>query len=150
MNLSQNFTLAQLTFSQTAARLGIDNTPGPEIIEHLTAVAVGLERVQQLLGHPILISSGYRSPALNASIPGSAKTSAHMEGWAADFTCEKFGDPMAVCKAISESELMFDQLILEYGRWAHISFKPPMRRRTLTIYNAQQGYLLGLVEPTPK
>lgn len=129
MNLSNSFTLEQFTFSETAIRKGLDNTPNDEQIANLTDLAQSLERVQQLLG-PLHISSAFRSPKVNAAIGGSS-TSAHMEGYAADFTCPSFGTPLEVCKAIAASDLSFDQLIQE-GTWAHLSIDPRMRRELLT------------------
>lgn len=128
--LSRHFTLDELTFSQTAARRGIDNKPSREVVAHLTTLAEGLEKVRALLGGPIHISSGYRSPELNAAIRG-AKKSAHLEGYAADFTCPSFGSPREVVRAIAASVIEFDQCIQE-GAWVHISFDPDMRRQVLT------------------
>ena len=129
-NLSNSFTLEQLTFSETAVRKGLDNTPSPEQEANLVELAQALERVQLLLGFPLSIHSAYRSPKVNAAVGGSA-TSAHMEGYAADFTCPSFGTPLEVCKAIAASDLSFDQLIQE-GTWAHLSIDPRMRRELLT------------------
>lgn len=154
MNLSPNFTLEELVSSQTASRLNIDNTPSPEIIERLKMTCTKLEEVRLLLGHPIIVSSGYRSPRLNAAV-GGVTTSAHSEGYAADFLCPGFGSPLEVCKKIAASDLKFDQLIREYdnpdparsgqsGGWTHISFDPRMRRQLLSIFKAAQGYLPGL------
>src|SRR5882672_5064727 len=97
--LSPNFTLEEMIASQEGARRGIDNTPSPEIIEHLKEACTKLEEVRKVLGNrPILINSGYRSPKLNKAIKGAAK-SAHMSGYAVDFICPSFGDPLAVCQA---------------------------------------------------
>ena len=130
MNLTEHFTLEELTFSQMAARRGIDNTPSLEVVAHLTTLAEGLENVRTLLGAPIRITSGYRSPALNDAV-GGAKNSAHKEGYAADFICPSFGPTISVVKAIDLSDIRFDQLIYE-GTWVHISFDPDMRRQVLT------------------
>ena len=94
-------------------------------------LAALLEQVRTILGgHSIHISSGYRSLMLNRHI-GSSDTSAHIRGWAADFTCPSFGTPIAVSKKIAESNLKFDQLIFE-GTWVHISCDPQNRRQLLT------------------
>jgi hypothetical protein len=130
MNLSNSFTLEQLIFSETAVRKGIDNTPNDEQIANLTELAQVLERVQSLLGHPLHISSAFRSPKVN-SLVGGSPTSAHMEGYAADFVCPSFGTPLEVCKAIVSSDLAFDQIIQE-GTWCHLSIDPRMRHETLT------------------
>jgi hypothetical protein len=118
--LTPNFTLEELVASQTASRLNIDNTPSDEIIDELTRVARFLEAVRELLGQkPIIVSSGYRSVALNAQIKG-APNSQHCLGQAADILIPAFGDPLAVCRAIRDSGLPFDQLIQE-GTWTHVS-----------------------------
>jgi putative chitinase len=72
---------------------------------------------------------------------GGAATSAHLIGRAVDFTCYGFGDPPAVCRALAEANIGFDQLI-EEGTWCHISFDPRMRRQVLT--RRAGGYGLGL------
>lgn len=142
MRLSDHFTLAELTASQTAARKKIDNTPPPAVIERLRDTARRMEAVRRLLGNlPISVSSGYRSPRLNRAI-GGAKNSAHMTGEAVDFNCYGFGDPLDVCKAIVESPLFFDQLI-EEGTWVHISFAGMLRRHVLTKAPGG-GYITGL------
>jgi hypothetical protein len=109
----------------------------------LKRLAAGLESVQALLGAPLEISSGYRCAALNEAVGGSA-TSQHLLGLAADFACPGFGPPLEVARAIQRSGLEFDQCILEYGRWVHLSFGEPARRRLLTIYDEEKGYLAGL------
>ncbi len=141
MKLSDHFTLAEFTTSQTAARRGIDNIPPTTVLKRLKATAAALEAVRSLLGKPLLISSGYRCPALNKAVGGTVG-SAHVLGFAADFICPGFGDPLEVCRAISASDLTFDQLI-EEGTWVHISFDPRMRRQVLTR-RADGGYGLGL------
>ena len=129
--LSLNFALDELTASQTATRQGIKNTPSAAVVENLRMLAALLEQVRTLLGsHSIHISSGYRSLALNRYI-GSNDTSAHIRGYAADFTCPAFGTPIEVAKKIAESNLKFDQLIYE-GTWVHISCDPQNRRQLLT------------------
>ena len=132
MNLSAHFTLEELTRSETALRKGLDNTPDAETIANLTELANGLEKVRELLGHPIHVNSAYRGPKVNSAVGGS-KNSAHMRGWAADIVCPGFGSPREVCHAIMSSTIDYDQLILEFDAWTHISFEPTMRRQNLTI-----------------
>lgn len=133
MNLSPHFTLEEFTTSDTAARKGIDNTPPPHILPALLRTAQGLEAVRVRLGMcPIHISSGYRSPALNAAV-GSKDTSQHVKGEAADFIAPRFGTPSMVVTAIRDSGVEFDQLILEFGRWVHISFSQNPRHEVLEI-----------------
>jgi hypothetical protein len=139
MKLTEHFSLNELTASQEATRHGIKNTPSTAVGENLRMLATLLEQVRELLGgNSIRISSGYRSLALNRHI-GSNDTSAHVRGYAADFTCPSFGTPITVAKKIAESNLKFDQLICEgvsqskpEGVWIHISCDPKNRRQLLT------------------
>lgn len=128
--LTEHFTLEELTQSQTAARRGIDNTPTGDILDALTNTATQMEKVRKLLGVSINVSSGYRSPALNRAIGGST-TSAHCKGQAVDFTAPAFGSPKEICNAIIKSGIVFDQLIYE-GTWVHIAFDSSPRQNVLT------------------
>jgi hypothetical protein len=143
--LSRYYTLARLVHSDTARERGIDNAPPPELIPNLRLLARGLDRIRLLLGHPLEISSGYRSPALNAAV-GGARNSQHAQGLAADFTCPDFGSPLAVARAMRDSGIAFDTLIYEFEEWIHVSFTVTPRRRVLTIYDAKEGYLDGLLD----
>ena len=140
MKLSPHFDLAEFTISQTASRLKLDNTPDADTIERLKITAEAMEEVRALLGKPILISSGYRSPAVNKAV-GSSSTSGHVKGWAVDFICPSFGTVKAVCRVLAKSKIDFDQLI-EEGSWIHISFDPRMRREVLTMRDGH--YVKGL------
>lgn len=135
-NLSDHFTLGEFLASQTAARYGIDNTPTPEVFANLKKTAYLMEQVRALLGGPIFVSSGYRSPDVNHAIGGSS-TSAHMFGQACDFTCPSAGSPLDICRKIEESDLQYDQLIREFdafgGGWVHIAWRDNPRRQALTI-----------------
>ena len=122
MRLSPHFSLEELTHSDTATRLGIDHTPTVEVIDNLTYLAGELEYVRDILGHPMLISSGFRSYALNDHL-GSKRTSSHTKGLAVDFICPSFGNPHSVVSAIVMANINYDQVILEYDRWVHLSFK---------------------------
>lgn len=132
MNLSEHFTLAEFTASQTASRKGIHNQPPPDVLDCLKKTAAGMEVVRALLGHPITVNSAYRSPAVNKAV-GGAKNSAHVEGWAVDFNCHGYGSPLSVARAIQKAGVRYDQLIHEFGSWVHISFDPRMRSMELTI-----------------
>jgi zinc D-Ala-D-Ala carboxypeptidase len=143
MQLSPHFSLEQLTASETADRCGIDNSPPPAIVDNLRELAAGLERVRALLGQPLEISSGYRCAELNQAVGGTA-TSQHCEGRAVDFECPAYGSPDDIAQAIAASSIDFDTLILEYGRWVHLSFAPEARRRAMTIHEDGQGYRDGL------
>jgi hypothetical protein len=131
MQLSKNFKLNEFTTSQTAIRQGIDNTPAAPIIERLRMLANTMEQVRTLLGdNSIRISSGYRCLALNRAI-GSGDTSAHVQGYAVDFTCPNFGTPKEVANKIAQSDIKYDQIIYE-GTWIHLSVDPRNRRDVLT------------------
>ena len=147
MNLTDHFTLERLTHSDYAVRNNIDNTPNADQIENLKTLAQTLERVQKLLGGEIHVNSGYRCLKLNAALKGSQNPpSAHLEGYAADFTCPSFGTPLEICTAISKNRIPFDQLILEFGAWTHISVNPRMRQEVLTAHftNGKVTYTQGL------
>ena len=119
--LTPHFTLEEFTFSQTAARKGIDNTPHEGILDNLCILANGMEDVRNLLNAPIHVSSGYRCPELN-DLLGSKRTSQHTQGLACDFTSNAYGSPQIIFADIITSDIPFDQLILEFDRWIHISF----------------------------
>ncbi len=144
--LSRHFSLAELCRSETAQAEGIDNTPPAELLPNLRRLALGLDEVHELLGQPLDISSGYRCPALNRRV-GGVPASQHTLGLAADFCAPAFGEPIGVAVAICRSPVVFDQLILEFGRWVHLSFAPVPRRRTLTLYSSAQGFLEGIWTP---
>ena len=125
--ISPHFTLEEFTLSQTAARMGLDNTPTGQELDNVHSIAATLERVRTMLASkPILISSGYRAPAVNQAC-GGAENSAHMYGLAADFTCPGYGTPLEICKRLEPclAELKIDQLIHEYGDWVHLAIAGP-------------------------
>ena len=112
------------------------------MVANLRATAAQMEEVRRLLGdHVISVTSGYRCPELNRAVGGS-RISAHLTGHAVDFNCYGFGEPLAVCRAIAEASVAFDQLI-EEGTWVHLSFEPRLRRQVLTK-RPGGGYGLGL------
>ena len=133
---SPNFSMDELTHSDTAARHGIDNTPNDNEKENLYKLAMEMEDVRKLLNNkPIFCSSGYRNLELNELL-GSKKTSAHTKGLAADFTCRQFGTPNEIVFALINSSIPYDQVILEFDRWVHISFckdEETPRRQALII-----------------
>lgn len=132
MYLSPHFTLDEFTASQTAARLGIDNDLPLDLVPTAKRTCTGLELVRGILGAPILISSGYRCQELNKAIGGS-KVSQHMLAEAVDFTCPGFGTPDDIVKTLIARKVPFDQLIIEFGRWVHISFSDNPRGMALVI-----------------
>lgn len=148
LQLTPNFYLAELTVSESAERHGIDNVPDTLALANLFKTAALLEQVRKALGNkPILVSSGYRGPELNA-IVGGAKNSDHMRGEAADFRCPAFGSPLEVCRAIVASGVKFGQLIWEFERWVHISIPDgsPRDGEILTArrVNGKTVYFRGL------
>ncbi|MCA3180941.1 MAG: D-Ala-D-Ala carboxypeptidase family metallohydrolase [Burkholderiaceae bacterium] len=149
MNLSPNFTLDELLLSQTATRRGIDNTPTATIIAELQRLAQTiLQPLRDHLGRPVVVSSGYRSPALNRAV-GGAQNSDHMYGRAADITVPGL-KPRDVALTIVELRLPFRQCIVEGGRWVHVSIGDSSvepRREQLTAVFGPGGtqYLMGIL-----
>jgi len=131
--LSPHFTLEEMIFSDTAARMKLSNDAPLDVVANLKRTANGLESVRQLLNsNAIHINSGYRSPALNAAVHGQVN-SQHLTGQAVDFTCSTYGTPEQIVRFIAKSSINFDQLICEFGLWVHISFSDHPRRQVLTI-----------------
>lgn len=146
MKLSPHFMLREFTRSDTAKRLGILNSPNATQTENLKRLALTLEEVRSLLGHPIIITSGYRSPALNRAVGGSTKSD-HSHGLAADFHCPGFGSVQEVCLAIENSGINFDQLIFEQGSrsdWVHLGIGDRMRREVMS-WKSGKGYFNGVL-----
>ena len=124
--LTENFTLEELTASETASRNGWDNTPNASEIANLVRLAEMLEQVRSLLGKPIMINSAFRSKQVNDGV-GSKDSSQHRVGCAADIRVPGM-NPDQVCRVIIESNIEFDQIIREFynpetnaGGWTHIS-----------------------------
>lgn len=141
MQLSQHFSLAELTVTNT----GIKNEPNPELLGRLILLADRMEKVRSICGdNPVTISSGYRSPEVNKAV-GGVSNSDHMSAYVCDFTIPRFGSPYDVCKAILADGLRFDQLIHERKRWVHISFAPRMRQQILTLPARGEKYKSGLL-----
>lgn len=132
MQLTTHFTLAELTASQSAARLGIDNTPSDEVVLNLTDVARHLEEIRAYFCRPVIVSSGFRCEMLNRAIGGSL-TSAHRYGLAADFTVQGVSN-IEVCEFVRDHMPDVDQIIYEFGPsgWVHIGLAAKPRREALT------------------
>lgn len=146
MQLSPHFSLAEFTTSDTAKRIGNDNQPTPAHLANLKIVAQRMEQVRWVIGdNTISVNSAYRNPVVNKAV-GGVSNSDHALGWAVDFTCRGFGDPLAICREIEASELQYDQLIHERkpngAWWVHISFNPRMRRQELTFNGT--SYIPGI------
>lgn len=150
MNLTAHFTLAELTASNKARELGIDNTPRPELVPRLVMVAEMLERIRTTLNCPVVVTSGYRCEALNLSVGGSS-TSDHPRGHAADIVCPRYGTATEVARALAPlvSVLGIGQIILEGVKgkqWVHVSTHVPEKavNRVLTITDS--GVKAGIHE----
>jgi zinc D-Ala-D-Ala carboxypeptidase len=145
MQLSEHFSLAEFIESATARARGITNHPSPEMLARLKQTAAQMEKVRTILGgKPILVTSGYRGPELNAAV-GGVSNSHHAQAQAVDFHCPAFGTPYDVCKALEakQKELKYDQLIHEQRSWVHISFAPNPRGQNLTLTAAGE-YVAGI------
>jgi zinc D-Ala-D-Ala carboxypeptidase len=142
MRLSKNFVLSEITRSNTAKRLGIDNEPTKKDLENLQRIVTNL--LQPLRDHlgPIRISSGYRSKELNRAIGGSNK-SQHSKGEAVDIQFWKEGQMCnkEVYDWIIDNAVEFDQMINEFDfSWIHISLKKSKNRReVLEAYKDKDG-----------
>jgi hypothetical protein len=150
MNLTQHFTLAELTASAKAKQLGIDNTPPPELLPRLILVAEMLERIRATLRCPVIVTSGYRCERLNVAV-GGATTSDHPQGHAADIVSPRYGTATEVARTLSPlvAVLGIGQIILEGVRgkqWVHVSTRVPERlvNRVITITDA--GVQAGIVD----
>ena len=134
MQLSENFSLLELTKSQTATRKGIDNTPSPEHQENLKLLCTHiLQPVRDRFERVVSVSSGYRSEELCLAI-GSKITSQHAKGQAADF--EIYGLSNQKLANYIKENLDYDQLILEYWKkedpnsgWVHCSYNVNVNRK---------------------
>lgn len=135
MKLSKNLTLSEMTKSQTAKRLGIDNNPTELHFKNMQVLAKNIfQPLRDYFGVPFSVSSGYRSEALNKAIGGS-KTSQHCKGEAIDIDRDYRHDPNnAEVFYYIKNNLDFDQLIWEFGtqnnpNWVHVSYNTSGKQR---------------------
>ena len=153
MKLSDNFSLKEMTKSQTATRKDIDNEPGEEEIENLKQLCeCVLQPVREHFGKAVRVNSGYRSPELNSAIGGS-KTSDHCKGMAADI--EINGVANADLAEWIKDNCEFRQLILEFytpgipdSGWVHVSHDLDDNRKKVMTAMKEDGrtvYKVGLV-----
>ena len=153
MNLSPNFSLHELTKSETALRLDLDNTPDEQATENLRLLCEKvLQPVRDHYGKGVKVNSAYRSPESNAAVGGS-KTSDHCKGMAADI--EIPGVANADLAQFIMDNLEYTQLILEFytpgipdSGWVHVSYDPANLKKqelTATKVAGKTTYLNGLV-----
>ena len=152
MKLTNNFTLEELTKSETALRHNLDNTPTDDIVANLRILAEKvLQPVREHYAKGVKVNSGYRAPEVNAAVGGS-KTSDHCKGMAADI--EIPGLPNAELAQWIEANLEFTQVILEFytqgvpdSGWVHVSYDPKnLKKQSLTAVKREGKtvYLPGL------
>jgi hypothetical protein len=143
MRISKNFTLSEITHSNTAKRLGIDNSPNKEHLENIKVLVNDLIQPMRSALGPIRISSGYRNPQLNHAIGGSSR-SQHCKGQAFDVQFWKNGKMCnkEIYDWVIKSGIEFDQMINEFDfSWIHISLKKENNRNViLEAYKDKEGH----------
>lgn len=132
------FTFKELTRSETASRLKLDNTPSWDAVQCLYDLVVDvLDPIRVLWGAPIYVTSGYRCKELNAAVKG-VDNSYHMAGngrAAADITAGSVKANRRLFEMIEESEIIFEELICENGgEWLHVAISPSMKRECIAHY----------------
>lgn len=153
MKLTQNFSLAEMTKSDTALRLDMDNTPGDEEIANLQALCENvLQPIRDAYGVGVKVNSGFRHPDVNGAVGGS-KTSDHCKGMAADIEIPGVANA-DLAEWISEN-LEFRQLILEFytpgvpdSGWVHVSYNPEDNKKQIMTAMKENGktvYKSGLI-----
>ena len=160
ISLSPHFSLSEFTESATARKHGIDNTPPQEAVDNLKALCQGcLEPLREALGLPVVITSGYRTKALNSMLAHSSERSQHMLGQAADFYVAEPKDlnlePGTLNPAkptrrellikafrliILDESIDYDQLIL-YPSFIHVSYVSRERNRRTILLGMRNGKL---------
>lgn len=151
MNLTRNFTLKELTYSATAVRDGLDNTPSVGIIAELQLTANMLQKIRDYLTElrgrdtPMFDISGYRALKVNRAV-GSSDTSDHVKGMAADFKAVGL-TPYEVCRALAPkmAELGIGQLINELT-WVHVGRPVPSKAVNRVITIDGHGTRPGIVQ----
>jgi zinc D-Ala-D-Ala carboxypeptidase len=138
--LTANFSLEELTRSEAADRNGWDNTPNVQEIENLKRLAALLQQVKTAVGgKPVMINSGFRSKQVNDSV-GSKDSSQHRLGCAADIRVPGM-KPREVVEACIAAGVPFDQIILEFDSWTHVSVPntPEFKPRNSRLIIDKQG-----------
>jgi D-alanyl-D-alanine dipeptidase len=146
MKLSQNFSLGEFTQSASAVKLGISNEPTAEVVQNLQRLVTNiLQPLRTALGLSVIVTSGYRSPAVNKAV-GSVKTSQHSQGKAVDIVVQGV-EPYDVVQQLITLGIEFDQAINEFNAWTHISFNAGANRNQVLTAKNTEGktrYILGL------
>lgn len=146
--LTEHFSLAEMTRSQAAARRGLDNTPGAKAVAALKDLCVKvLEPIRAHFARPVIVSSGFRAPAVNRAV-GGAPGSQHELGEAADFTVPGVSN-LDLAQWIMRN-LRYDQLIYEFGEsgWIHCSYRHGrlrMQEMSAVKRGGKTFYLTGIV-----
>jgi zinc D-Ala-D-Ala carboxypeptidase len=171
--LSDHFSLAEAVFSDTALRMGIDNAPSEKVLANMRQAAlIGMEPIRRLLNVPVRVNSWFRCEELEKALcrkdyarwcakrrlPAFDESGEfgrawatyfalkqHPQGFAIDWVAPDFGTPAECSRAVRDSGIKFDQLIME-GTWCHASFAPAMRRQILsaTFENGTPSYSQGI------
>lgn len=146
MKLSNHLDLSEVVRSDMAKRKGINNMPTQEHLQNLKKLAENIfEPIRLHFGVPIMVSSGYRSRALNTAIGGSL-TSQHCSGEAIDIDMD--GTSRGVTNKMVfdyiKDNLIFDQLIYEFGTttspdWVHVSFESSGKQRKQVLRAIKRG-----------
>ena len=144
MKLTQNFSLAEMTKSETALRHGLPNDPEPDHLENMTSLAENvLQPIRNYFGMGVKVNSAYRHPDVNRAVGGST-TSDHCKGMAADI--EIPGVPNAELAEWIQNNLEFRQLILEFytpgipdSGWVHVSYNPADNKKQVLTAMKENG-----------
>lgn len=145
MKLGRYFTLAEMTRSPTARAMKLKNDPPEKVIERMKKLVGNvLDPLREGIGRPISVTSGYRSPEVNARV-GGASSSQHTLGEAADIECPGVSTADLARKVIS-LRLPFDQLILEFhdpevptSGWVHVSHRATGMQRGVVMRAHKEG-----------
>ena len=143
MQITEHFTVEEFERSSTADRLGIDNRVPEALLPNLkTLCEVVLEPLRTFTGKPIVISSGYRCPALNRAV-GGVSQSQHLRGEAADLHLPSIAEGRTWFRWLMDNTT-FDQLIWEHDRqgshWIHVSCKAdPRQNRNRVVSSMRKG-----------
>lgn len=151
----KDFSINEFCASSTAYRLRIDNSLPDDLTDQAMATLAMLQRIRDHLSSvagkdvPVLISSGYRSPALNRAV-GGADTSDHLRGCAADIRAPVFGSAMNVARELAKNidALGIGQLINEHPGdrgWVHVSTRKPSKLINRIITISGEGTRVGVV-----